>query len=172
MDYTELIITRRSIRSYDPDRRVPEAVLRKILEAGRLAPSAHNNQPWKFYLVSSPLLLEKIKMCYKREWIRDAPHILISAGLRREAWTRDYDGYNSMETDVAIAMTQIILAAANEGVGTCWVMAYNPFELKEALDIDDNHQLLAITPLGYPKAGYQMPVEKGRKLLDEIVEFL
>jgi len=95
-----------------------------------------------------------------------------SAGLRWEAWTRDYDGYNSMETDVAIAMTQIILAAANEGVGTCWVMAYNPFELKEALDIDDNHQLLAITPLGYPKAGYQVPVEKGRKLLDEIVEFL
>lgn len=172
MEYTELIVNRESLRNFDPDRPVPEDVLRRILDAGRIAPSAHNNQPWKFILVSSPELLSKVKMCYQREWIRDAPLILIVAGLRNEAWNRDYDGYNSVETDAAIAMTHIILAAANEGVGTCWIMAYNPFALKETLNLDNNHQIFGITPLGYPKQGYQRTALKKRKPLEEIVEFL
>jgi nitroreductase len=111
-------------------------------------------------------------MCYQREWIRDAPLILILAGLRNEAWIRDYDGYNSVETDAAIALTHIILAAANEGVGTCWIMAYNPFALREVLNLDDNYQIFGITPLGYPKHGYLRTAVKKRKPLEEIVEFL
>jgi nitroreductase len=172
MEYTELIGKRESLRNYDPDRPVPEAVLQRILDAGRIAPSAHNNQPWKFIIVSSQLLLSKVKMCYQREWIRDAPLILILAGLRNEAWIRDYDGYNSVETDAAIALTHIILAAANEGVGTCWIMAYNPFALREVLNLDDNYQIFGITPLGYPKHGYLRTAVKKRKPLEEIVEFL
>lgn len=172
MEYTELISKRDSLRNYDPDRPVPEAVLRRILDAGRIAPSAHNNQPWKFILISSPVLLEKVKMCYHREWINDAPHILIVAGMRNEAWVRDYDGYNSVETDTAIALTHIILAATNEGVGTCWIMAYDPFALREALSLDDNHQIFGITPLGYPKHDFRKTGIKKRKPLNEIVEYL
>jgi nitroreductase len=172
MEYTELISTRESIRNYDPDRPVPKEILEKILNAGRIAPSAHNNQPWKFIVITSSAVLDKVKACYNREWINDAPHILVLLGLRNQAWTRDYDGYNSVETDVAIAMTHIILAAENEGVGTCWIMAYNPALLKEAISTVENQIIFGITPLGYPKPGFKKTSIKKRKSLEDIVEFI
>jgi len=172
MEYTDLIRTRESVRNYDPKRPVPKEILEKILEAGRLAPSACNYQPWKFILISSSAMLEKVKACYDREWFKDSPHILVALGLRDQAWNRSYDGYNSIETDVAIAMTHIILAAENEGVAACWIAAYNPKILREALNPEENQLIFGITPLGYPKPGFQKTTTKRRKLLEEIVEFL
>jgi nitroreductase len=172
MEYTDLIHTRESVRNYDPNRPVPKEILEKILDAGRLAPSAHNYQPWKFIIISSSPMLEKLKACYKRDWIKDAPHILVVYGFRDQAWNRDYDGYNSLETDIASAMTHIILAAENEGVGACWIMAYNPALLKEALNPDANQLIFGITPLGYPKPGFKRTLIKVRKPLSDIVEFL
>jgi nitroreductase len=172
MEFTNLIRTRESVRSYDPTRPVPQEILEKILDAGRLAPSANNNQPWKFLLISSSAMLEKVKACYDRGWFKEAPHILVVAGLRNQAWNRRYDGYNSVETDAAIAMMHIIMAAENEGVGTCWIAAYNPVLLKEAINPGENQIIFGITPLGYPKAGYQKTLIKKRKSLEEIVEYL
>jgi len=172
MEFTELIHNRESIRNYDPDRPVPRHILEKILEAGRLAPSAKNFQPWKFLVISSSPLIEKVKECYRRDWIRDAPHILVLIGLRNEAWIRGYDGYNSVETDVSIAMTHLILAAENEGVGACWIAAYDPSLLKEVINPGENQQIYAMTPLGYPKPGFQKTLVKKRKSLEDIIEFL
>lgn len=172
MEYIELIHQRESVRNYDPTKPVPKEYLEKILDAGRVAPSACNIQPWKFLLISSPTLLEKVKESYNREWFKDAPHILVIVGLKDKAWNRSYDGYNSIETDVAIAMTHIILAAENEGVGTCWIAAYDPSILRKALNLDKNQLVFGITPLGYPKSGYQKTVSKKRKPLSEIAEFI
>jgi nitroreductase len=172
MEYTDLIRTRESVRNYDPNRPLPKEILEKILDAGRLAPSACNYQPWKFIVISSSAILDKVRACYNRGWLKDAPHILVVLGLRNQAWNRSYDGYNSIETDVAIAMTHIILAAENEGVGTCWIAAYDPALLKEALNPDENQLIFGITPLGYPKSGYQKTLIKKRKPLADIVEFL
>jgi nitroreductase len=172
MEYYDLIGSRESIRNYDPYRPVPEEILERILNAGRLAPSACNYQPWKFLVISSPVLLEKIKACYNRAWLKDAPHILVIVGLRSRAWNRSYDGYNSIETDVAIALTHIILAAENEGVGTCWIEAYDPVMLKEALNISENQLIFGITPLGYQKAGFKKSSNKIRRTLSDIVEYL
>jgi nitroreductase len=163
---------RESVRNYEPNRPVPGKILERILNAGRLAPSACNYQPWKFLVISSPELLEKVRACYNRDWFKDAPHILVIVGLRNEAWNRSYDGYNSIETDVAIALTHIILAAENEGVGTCWIEAYNPVMLKEALNVNDNQLIFGITPLVYPKPGFKKGLNKERKPLEDIVEFL
>ena len=172
MEYTELIQIRESIRNYDPDRPVPKEILEKILNAGRMAPSACNYQPWKFLVISSSAMLEKVKACYQRDWFQDAPMILVMLGLQKQAWNRSYDGYNSVETDIAIAMTHIILAAENEGIGTCWIAAYNPALLKAAINPDKNQVIFGITPLGYPKSGFQKSFMKKRKSLEEIVEFL
>jgi len=172
MEYTDLIRSRESIRNYNPNRPVPKEILEKILNAGRLAPSACNCQPWKFLVISSPAVLAKVKACYNRDWFKDTPHILVVLGLRDQAWNRSYDGYNSVETDVAIAMTHIVLAAENEGVGTCWIAAYDPELLKEALNSDSNQLIFGITPLGYPKPGFQKSLIKKRKSLKDIVEFL
>jgi nitroreductase len=172
MEYSDLIKMRRSIRDYDPGRPVPEELLERILDAGRIAPSACNYQPWKFLVISSPAMLEKVRRCYSKDWFANAPHILVIKGLKDHAWVRSYDGYNSLETDVAIAMTHIILAATNEGVGTCWIAAFDPYVLREALELNDKEVVYCITPLGYPMKADQKSSEKRRKQAGEIVEYL
>jgi nitroreductase len=172
MEFYDLIRSRVSVRNYDPDRPVSKEILERILDAGRLAPSACNIQPYKFLVISSSENLKKVRACYNRDWFKEAPHILIVIGLRNQAWDRNYDGYNSIESDVAIALTHIILAAENEGVGTCWIAAYNPVILKEALNINKNQLIFGITPLGYPKPGFIKTLNKKRKTLEDIVEFL
>lgn len=172
MEYYELIRSRESIRNYDSNRPVPKQILEKILDAGRLAPSACNYQPWKFLAISSAEMLEKVRSAYPRDWLKDAPHILIVVGLKGLAWTRSYDGYNSIETDVTIAMTHLILAAENEGIATCWIEAYDPAVLRDALELNENEVVFGITPLGYSKPGFKKNGVKIRKPLEEIVEFL
>jgi nitroreductase len=172
MEYYDLIKSRESVRNYDHDKHIGADVLNRILEAGRLAPSACNNQPWRFIVISSREMLAKVRGCYDREWFRQAPHVLVIAGLRDKAWVRSFDGYNSIETDLAIAMTHILLAAENEGVGACWIENYNPLLLRDALKIPENQVIYGITPLGYTKSDYKKSGIKKRKSLEDIVEFL
>lgn len=172
MEFQDLIRKRESVRNYDSQKPIPEDVLNRILEAGRLAPSAANRQPWKFLVVRSQENLEKVHACYHRDWFRAAPVVLIVTGKREAAWTRRYDGYNSLETDLTIAMDHLILAAANEGIGSCWIAAFEPNVLHEALQLDKDEIVFAITPLGYPGAEYQGERLKDRKPLAEIVKFL
>lgn len=171
MDYIELISTRESIRNYDREKLVSRDVLNRILEAGRLAPSACNIQPWKFIVISGSDVLGKVRTAYHREWFRNAPHVLAVVGLKDQAWRRSSDGYCSVETDAAIAMTHIILAAENEGVGTCWIANYDTEKLSEALCLKEDQVVFGITPLGYPENGFCKNGNKKRKPLDEIVEF-
>jgi nitroreductase len=172
MDFYEVIKKRRSIRSYDPEKRVEEAVLMRILEAGRLAPSACNYQPWRFLLISSQGMLEKVRPCYPRSWFQQALHILAVAGRRDKAWIRGYDGFNSLHTDLAIAMDHMILAATAEGVATCWICAFEPKALHRVLGLTDAEELLALTPLGYPPEEYKGEPVAGRKSLTEILQVL
>lgn len=172
MEFSDLIASRESIRNYDPSRPVPEEVLKRILDAGRIAPSACNLQPWKFLLVSSPAMLEKVRDCYDRTWFRDAPHVVVVVGLKDQAWIRSYDKYNSVETDAAIALTHIILAAENEGVGTCWIAHFDPAKLRKALGLTPDQEIYGITPLGYQKSGFRKSGAKKRKDFSEVVEIL
>ncbi|MBN2719810.1 MAG: nitroreductase family protein [Proteobacteria bacterium] len=172
MDFYKLIRERESIRDFDPARPVAREVLDRILEAGRLAPSATNAQPWRFLVISSPEMLARVRPCYRGKWFSEAPHILVAVGNRDEAWVRKYDGYNSIETDLTIAMDHMILAAEYEGVGTCWIEAYDPKCLREALNLRENEVVFSITPLGYPREGFEKKGIKTRKALAEIVEFL
>ena len=172
MDFYQLIEGRESIRNYDPERPVDAETLKRILNAGRLAPSAVNKQPWRFLLISSPEMLEKVRKCYAQNWFKEAPHILAIVGDIGAAWTRENDGYNSLETDLTIAMDHMILAAEYEKVGTCWIEAYDPAVLRAALDLKESERVFSITPLGYQKEGFAKKGNKERKPFDEVVQFL
>lgn len=172
MEFTDLVRSRSSVRSYDPARPVEKAVLDRILEAGRLAPSAANRQPWRFLVISSPGMLAKVRAAYSKPWFVDAPLVLAVVGKAADAWTRQPDGYNSIETDLAIAMDHLILAAANEGVGSCWIAAFHNDVLRKALALAPEEKLYAITPLGYARAGEPGTREKTRKPLAEIARYL
>ncbi|MBN2611378.1 MAG: nitroreductase family protein [Bacteroidales bacterium] len=172
MEFYQLIRQRESVRDYDPERKVRREIIERILEAGRLAPSAANRQPWTFIVVSTPEILNKVKTCYHRDWFKNAPHILIVAGRKEESWVRSYDSYNAIETDLTIAMDHMILAAENEGIGTCWIAAFNPALLRDALQLEDDEVVFAITPLGYQSTGYVKKSVKTRKELKDIVLYL
>ena len=172
MEFADLVRYRESVRRYDPARPVPREVLERVLEAGRLAPSAKNLQPWRFLVVSSPEALERVRACYPVPWFRDAPHVLVVTGDRGKAWTRVPDGYVSIETDLAIAMDHLILAATNEGLGTCWMGAFRPDVLRSALELRPEEVVFAITPLGYPPAGFERRGTKQRKSLADVARFL
>jgi|TARA_B100001971_G_C18199428_1_gene543588 nitroreductase len=172
MDYFDLIRTRESVRDYNPNKPVDKDILLKIADAGRIAPSASNKQPWKFIIVSSDNMLEKVRQCYPKDWYRNAPHILVVIGDRSKAWVRRTDGYNSIETDLTIAMDHMILAAEAEGVATCWIAAFDNQLIRDILELNDDEVIYSITPLGYPNDGYHKRDNKIRKSLEEIVEFI
>ena len=170
-NFLNLITNRESIRSYYPDKQIPQKVLLQILEAGRLAPSAANLQPWKFVVVSSPEKLAEVRAAYPRAWFADAPHILVVTGNKDKAWKRA-DGYNSIETDMTIAMDHLILAAESQGLGTCWVANFDYAALRRALQLTDDEVVFAITPLGYQKEGFEKKGLKIRKTIDEVSKFI
>ncbi len=171
MDFFDLVKYRESVRSYDSNKAVPDDVLFKILEAGRLAPSAANRQPWQFVVVRTPEVLEKVRACYSRSWFAEAPAILAVKGNRQDAWQRK-DGYNSLETDLTIAMDHLILASAAAGLGTCWIAAFDKNILYNALNLKQGEEIFAITPLGYPGKDFQKKGEKPRKNPEELNIFL
>ncbi|NTW73251.1 MAG: nitroreductase [Chlorobiaceae bacterium] len=170
MDFHELVTTRKSSRGYNPSAPVPPDVLTRILDAGRLAPSAKNLQPWKFLVITSPEKLDEVRACYDREWFRQAPQILIVKGDRNAAWVRPADSWNSLETDMAIAMDHLVLAAHAEGVATCWISAFDSVLLHKVLQLTPDEEIFAITPLGYASPDTETR-PKTRKPLDEVVEY-
>ena len=172
MEFGQVIKNRRSLRKYDPDKQIPEASLERILQAGRIAPSASNKQPWEFLVVKSEKMRRELCSCYDRDWLKNAPVILVILGNREEAWVRSSDGHNSIEVDLTIAMDHIILAAANEGVGSCWILAYNYEQLAKVLNLAGHQYVACITPLGYPPAGYEHRDMPPRKDLSDIVKIL
>ena len=168
MEFNEVLLKRESVRNYDPTRPVPREILDRILEAGRIAPSASNYQPWEFWLISNLEMLAKIHPCYSRQWFHDAPHILIVTGDLEQGWERE-DGFNSLQTDLAVSMQQMILAATNEGVGSCWVTNFKIDILRKALGLKDSMQVFGISPLGYPREGFISRTVIMRKPLHEVV---
>lgn len=167
MDFYSVIKRRRSIRKYQR-RVVEEDKLKRVLEAARIAPSATNAQPFRFIVVKTREVREKLRSSYDREWFWRAPVIICACGLIKEAWRRR-DGRSYLDVDVAIAVDHLILAATAEGLGTCWIADFDLEEAKRVLDLPDDVEPIVMTPLGYPAAS---PGPTSRKSLDEIVKFV
>ena len=167
MEVMEAIRTRRSIRAYKPDP-IPEDVLMQVLEAARLAPSAGNRQPWLFVVVRDQQVKERLREAYGAEWFYKAPVIICACGFPEKAWTRS-DGKNYVDVDVTIAMDHLILEAWEQGLGTCWIGAFDAQKVKEILELPEGCEPIAMTPLGYPA---EEPGPRPRKSLEEITKFV
>ncbi len=172
MEFYQLIEGRETIRVYDTDKKIPDEVLNNILNAGRLAPSASNRQPWTFVLVASKEKLSAVKATYQREWFQKAPYIVVVVGDKTKSWVRPKDGYNSIETDLAIAMDHIILAAENEGVGACWVIAFDYEMLSKAIGLSESEVVFCMAAMGYPPENFKKQRNKKRKSIEEVVKII
>jgi len=166
MDFYEAVQKRLSVRSYKPDP-IPDDVLGRILEAGRLAPSAKNYQPWKFIVVRDQAIRQAlVPACKNQASVGQAPVVICACAITEQAW-KGMGGYWSAEAvDLTIALEHMILAAAAEGLGTCWIGAFLEAEVKKVLAIPDGIKPIALTPLGYPATEAK---PRSRKPLSEIV---
>lgn len=165
MEFYEVLRHRRSIRGYKPDP-VPAEALKRILTAAQLAPTACNLQPFKFLVVTDPAVRQTICECYPQPWLAAAPVIVVALGNREKAWKR-FDRSSAHPLDVAIAFEHLVLAAAAEGLGTCWICAFDAATLHRKLKLADEWDVVALTPLGTPAA---TPAPQKRKNLAELVE--
>ncbi|HHV97116.1 MAG TPA: nitroreductase [Clostridiaceae bacterium] len=164
MDVLTAIQGRRSIRSYRPQE-VEEEKLLKVLEAARLAPSANNRQDWKFIVVRDKELREKmISACAGQRFVGEAPVIIVACGTEPTGIMRC--GQYRYTVDLSIAVAYITLAAYEQGLGTCWIGAFDENAVKELLNIPEKVRVVAITPLGYPAI---IPGPRPRKPLNEVV---
>ncbi|OPZ14381.1 MAG: NADH dehydrogenase [candidate division BRC1 bacterium ADurb.BinA364] len=151
MNVIDAIRLRRSIREYKSDP-IPDDLLERMLEAIRLAPSACNNQPWRFVVVRNAATMQALaKASRNQAFIAEAPVAIVACGLPDKAYTRMGGYWNSAEIDVAIAIDHLTLAAAEAGLGTCWIGAFDEREIKQLLRIPQAAKVVALTPLGFPK---------------------
>jgi nitroreductase len=164
MNVLDAIRTRRSVRSYAV-KPIPPDVMERMRQALRLAPSARNNQPWHFILVTDASLRREVAQAANgQKWMADAPVIVVGCGVPGQAYKR-MGGYgSSVDVDVAIALDHLTLAAVAKGLGTCWIGAFDEAKVKGLLGIPEQVKVVAMTPLACPSsADLNRPVEEGRR---------
>ena len=170
MEFCEVIKQRYSCKKYS-GRQVEDENLAAILEAGRLAPTAKNLQGQHIYVVRDPAALAKIDTVTPCRY--GAPTVLAVAFDSESVFTYPGGSRDSGMEDATIVATHMILAAANAGVDSCWVNFFDPAELKEALGLPQQEELLMIMDLGYAAEG-AVPTERHgtKKPIEETVKYL
>jgi nitroreductase len=166
VDFFTLIESRYSVRAYSPQP-VDEQTLQRVLHAAQLAPTAANRQPFRLIVLETHGHEAVLRRLYHREWFSQAPLVIGICSVPGEAWVRR-DGRNYAEVDASIVMDHVILAATALGLGTCWVGAFDPDAARTLLDIPDDHEPIAFTPLGYPA---DTPEPKTRRPLADLVRY-
>jgi nitroreductase len=164
-----VIRQRRSVRKYD-SKPIPPDVMERLKDALRLAPSACNYQPWKFVFVTGPALRKSLaEACHGQAFIAEAPVVVVGVGLPGHAYKHMGGHGNSVDVDLAIALDHLTLAAVAEGVGSCWIGAFNEEQVRKIIGAPREVKVVALTPLGYPirpdairpvRPGDRKPVEQ------------
>jgi len=164
MDVFEALKMRKSVRAYQ-ETPVPKEALKRILEAGRIAPSASNRQPWHFIVVTES---EKRKVISKgpyAKFVTESPVVIVGLGDSKAS-------PNWYIVDVSIALENMVLAATAEGLGTCWIGGFIEDEVRQLLGIPKNLKIVSLLSVGYPlektDAGGRPRLVRPRKSLQEI----
>ena len=154
----EVIYRRRSVRKYEK-KPIPEEILKAILEAGRLAPTAKNLQPWHFIVVRDPEIKRKLVFTDWNNFIEEASVVIVGCGEMDKKWA---------VVDVAIALQNMVIAAEALGLGSCWIGAFEEEEVKRVLGVPNHLKVVAMITIGYPA---ERPEPPPKKKLEEIVHF-
>lgn len=157
MNVAEAIQTRRSIRKFKPDP-ISEEDIEELINAGRLAPSGVNLQPTRYAIIKSEEAREKLKACTPLPFVPEAPcviaccidtHTTLEDGGRvRNLDDEAYQAY--LQLNAAIAIDHITLRAVDLGLGTCWIMMFDKNKVKHLLGLEDQFDIVALLPVGYP----------------------
>ena len=160
MEFNDVLNRRYSCRAF-ASLDVEQEKVDRILEAGRIAPTAVNKQPVHIWAVSRPETLEAIKGVTRSNY--GAPLILVVGCRPADAWVRRYDGNNGAEVDAAIVATYLMLAAENDGLATLWVGSFDPALLRDILTGAEGYELVAMINVGYPTPESQPSAMHGER---------
>ncbi len=162
MDFYDTIKGRRSIRKYKHDK-VPMDVIKRVLDAARLAPTWANMQGIRYVLVAGKEQVDKVADGIGQRWCNGAP--MFVAAISDAQWSGNNGDMAYFMLDVGIAFEHLVLAAVAESLGTCWVGFFDEERLKEVLGVKGSNRVVAVTPIGYPD---ESPAARARKPLSEI----
>lgn len=171
-DFLELARARWSVRSFS-SRQVEPDKLDLILKAGQIAPTAVNYQPQKIYVLQSPEALGKILAITRSTY--NAPTVLLVCYDTRLSWKSPFvEGYDCGEMDTSIVCTHMMLEAWDIGIGSCWVLLFNPALVKKAFNLPPYIVPVCLLPIGYPSANARpyAPWHDAFRPLEDTVEFI
>ena len=157
----DVVRARRSVRRYRPDP-VPQAKLDHLLEAARLAPSWANGQCWSFILVTDPKAKSRLAEA-GNGWVEQAPVVIAACADPKKSGSKKDQAYYLV--DIGIAMEQLVLAATDQGLATCWVGWFDEQKARSALGVPKDIRVVALMPLGYAD---ETPEARPRRSLGEI----
>ena len=169
-DFLTLAAKRYSVRMFSKAL-IPREVVDQILQAGQLAPTACNNQPQKVFVLQSEEALAKLRRCTRCHF--DAPLGMLICYDETQSWKRRFDGADSGWVDASIVTTHMMLAAEDLGVGSTWVMYFEPEAIKSEFTLPSHLIPAALLVMGYPADDAQPnPLHTQTKTIDELVSFL
>ena len=167
MTFLELAKIRYSVRSYKT-RQIEPDKLAQVLEAGRIAPTACNNQPQRIKVITNQADLAKVDECTPCRF--GAQAVLLVCYDKTASWIRHFDGARSGVVDASIVTTHLMMAAQDLGLGSCWVMHFDPARTVELFALPENIVPVAFLPIGYPADNAAPASGHGEKAaLDEIL---
>ncbi len=168
--FYELAKARYSVRNYR-DIPVEEDKLQYILECGRIAPSAANYQPWHLIVIRDKNMRNELAKTYNRPWFLQAPVVVVISVDHHAAWKRS-DGKDHADIDASIIIDHMTLAAAEKGLGTCWICNFDAPACAKILQLPAHMEPIAYLPLGYPdKEPDDRTRHLARKKMEEIVHW-
>ena len=147
MDFHKLAASRYSVRKF-AEKPLEDEKLNEILECGRIAPSAHNNQPQRIYVLKSGEALAKIRAITRYAF--NAPVVLLVCGNVDEGWINSFNNRNATEMDTSIVTTHMMLQAMELGIGSTWVCWFDTEKVKQEFALPQGIEPFCLLPLGYP----------------------
>jgi len=162
MDCVKEILNRRSIRKFKNEP-ISEEVINTILEAGRLAPTATNQQPWYFVVARAKQEKEAFIFSGFNKFVTEADFIVLGVYKKSEVVIEKLS-----LMDVTIALQNMVIAAKVQGVGSCWMGAFDENKLRDTLNLPDDCITVGAVAFGIPD---EQPKQPPKKQLNEIVHF-
>ncbi len=167
MDFLKLAADRYSVRKFT-NTHLGQDIIDKILKAGHLAPTGCNNQPQRILVLNNDEAIAKLKKCTKCHF--DAPTAMLVCYNKDECWTRKYDGKTCGVADACIVTTHMMLEASSIGIGSTWVMHFDPAAMREEFSIPENIDPVALLVMGYPAPDAEpMALHSTFRPMDEVV---
>ena len=161
MELVETVLSRRSIRQYE-QKDITKDALEMILEAGRMAPSAGNKQSWHFIVITNDEIKRELSKGVFSRFLKNAPVTIVGCAHKDRIAGR----WSKIST--TIALQNMVIAAWAQGIGSCWIGAFNEEKVRRLLEIPEKWNVVALIPFGYPS---KIPSPKQKKALEKIMSF-